>query len=186
MRQTMAVKSLKNKKGLAVLEVLVLTWVMFILLGATLGSWGLVHTGILNSIAARNYSFFSFNNRADLAYLRDFVIRENDYVLPFYYEPFGSRFAVIVSEKLDPTPSRQKITATLRKVDFMKGRSLTRDDDDDSGKILEASGHKQISKWARGDGNFFNGEGGKATKKAAPVAWIMVGYGICLTEKCGD
>ena len=69
---------IKNKKGLVILEAIPIIWVMFVLMGATLGSWGIVHTAVLNSIAARNYTFFLFNNRADLSYLRDFS-KTNEY-----------------------------------------------------------------------------------------------------------
>ena len=170
-RPTMVAKSLKNKKGLAVLELLILIWVMFILLGATLGSWGLIHTGILNSISARNYSFFYFNNRSDLSYLRDFQLTGSfPGQLPDYYGNIEKRFAVIVSEN-----SRdQDITATLRKVDFQNERTPKEDP-----KKLTQPEHQNIFAG-------FKEEGGKATKKALPKAWIMVGYGICLTEKCGD
>ena len=170
-----------GKRGMAMLEALPLIWVMFVLMGATLGSWGIVHTAVLNSIAARNYTFFSFNNRSDLSYLRDFG--ERDYTglssltggEVFYREDSGGsvagpgkRFAFIVSEK-HPSGS-DKTTATLRRVDF---RKITYDDRSD---FLGDPEHTNIEALI---------DPKNENKKVGP-AWVMVGYGICLSAQCGD
>ncbi len=170
---------IKNQRGLAMLEALPIIWVMFILLGATLGSWGIAHTAILNSIAARNYTFFLFNNRSDLSYLRDFARQEysilSDDVRDQYYREdyngsnfsgHGKRFSYIASEANPDDP----LTATLRRVDFRSvsyaDRSEFLSDPEHTYKIEEI-------------------EDRNINQKVGP-AWIMVGYGICLSAKCGD
>ena len=61
----------KQQKGLASIEA-IFSLVMFIaLLSFSLGFFGVVHSGIVNSIAARNYAFNTFNNRTYLKYHRD-------------------------------------------------------------------------------------------------------------------
>ena len=170
-----------GKRGMAMLEALPLIWVMFVLMGATLGSWGIVHTAVLNSIAARNYTFFSFNNRSDLSYLRDFG--EEDYSSlanrmdkVFFREDYsgggvtgpGKRFVFISSEK-HPSGSN-KTTATLRRVDF---RKITYDDRSD---FLGDPEHTNIESLI---------DTKNENKKVGP-AWVMVGYGICLSAQCGD
>ena len=89
--------------------------IMFVLLGATLGSWGLVHTAILHSIASRHGSFVYFNNRADVSYLRDFGggMPENS-----YYGRIGWRFSYIQEEKVYDNPVNASMVATGRFVDF--------------------------------------------------------------------
>ena len=170
-------RGIKDRKGMAMLEAMPIMWVMFVLMGATLGSWGIVHTAVLNSIAARNYTFFLFNNRSDLSYLRDFGQDNysslmNTLVNRYYREDensgYGKRFSYIASEKA--TASRN-LTATLRRADF---RKLTYAD---RSQFLGEPEHSKIKDKIPDDRN--------ESKKVGP-AWIMVGYGICLSAKCGD
>ena len=173
-------RNLKNQKGMAVLEALPIIWVMFILLGATLGSWGIVHTSILHSIAARNYNFFLFNNRSDLAYLRDFSKQDGYVGLKAevhgrYYRidnstGHGKRFSYIVAKLPTLTTETQ---ATLRRVDF---RNITYDDRD---KFLEGG-------YAHTNIDTANKVPDRNKKTKVEPAWIMVGYGICLSANCGD
>ena len=172
---------IKNKKGLVILEAIPIIWVMFVLMGATLGSWGIVHTAVLNSIAARNYTFFLFNNRADLSYLRDFS-ETNEYrsaklAMNFTNRYFkgnrgkGRRFSYINKENPGGT---NKAHPTQRPVSF--GDNLQSDiNDNDSGEILSTSAdHNQIHRLVPLGRN----------KKKVKKAWIMVGYGICLCATC--
>ena len=161
---------------MAMLEALPIIWVMFVLMGATLGSWGIAHTAVLNSIAARNYTFFLFNNRSDLSYLRDFGRSDYsslslDEVNIHYYredesDGRGKRFSFISSEE----SSTAEFTATLRRVDF---RKLTYDD---RSEFLREPEHTNIKDEIPSR---------NINRKVGP-AWIMVGYGICLSAKCGD
>lgn len=175
----MKCKSLKNQKGMAMLEALPIIWVMFVLMGATLGSWGLAHTAVLNSIAARNYIFFLFNNRSDLSYLRDFgsdYSSVSDDVGDRYYREdydggtwvgHGVRFSYVGSEN---SRSDLEAKATLRRVDF---RNFTYDD---RSEFLREPEHTGIR----------NKIPSRNVNQKVGPAWIMVGYGICLSAKCGD
>ena len=62
---------LKNQKGVAVVEMLFMLWIFIILYGLTFGFWTAIHSGILNSIAARHYAFSVLNNRTHFEYHRD-------------------------------------------------------------------------------------------------------------------
>ena len=178
-------KLIKNQKGFAMLEALPLIWLMFVLLGATLGSWGIAHTAVLNSIAARNYTFFLFNNRSDLSYLRDFgnmeypAVRQMDYTVRgrYYREDnngsrsgHGKRFSYIGSEAADPV--NPSLTATLRRVDF---RQITYTDRSEFLSEREHTSKITLDEMQPRNMN----------QKVGP-AWIMVGYGICLSARCGD
>lgn len=168
--KTIVIMVVKNSKGLAMLEALPIIWVMFILMGVTLGSWGIVHTSVLNSIAARNYNFFIFNNRSDLSYLRDFGEKYDleEAAESRYFGTFGKRFSFIMSEL---SGTNNSATATLRRVDFRK-----QEKDSNSPDFLKGSQHTQVHKIIPISRN---------RKKVGP-AWIMVGYGICLDAVCGD
>ena len=160
-------KKSTHKKGMAMLEALPIIWVMFILMAATLGSWGVVHTAVLHSIAARNYVFFLFNNRSDLSYLRDF---STEYELPSnlaYYD--GKRFSFIQAFGVSGDANT---VATLRRVDFRAGEYK----DDRDGFIADTK-HSHLA-----TGSII---GESRNKKKVGPAWIMVGYGICLDAHCG-
>ena len=166
-------KFIKDQKGIAMLEALPIIWVMFVLLGATLGSWGIAHTAILNSIAARNYVFFLFNNRSDLSYLRDFGRYDYNSLSNYktekiFYAQKGERFSYITSEK-DPGGGLDPM-ATQRRGDFRNPAYHDR-----SG-FLSDSDHSRIHDLIPE----------RNTQKKVGPAWIMIGYGICLNAKCGN
>ena len=178
-------KQKKNNKGMAMVEAMPILLVMFVLMGATLGSWGIVHTAILNSIAARNSLFFYFNNRSDLSYIRDWDRDLGPFKLAYSYfrkdgvDGIGKRFSFIISEKIiNSSNDNPKQWATLRRLAF--------DDPDyditnmqDRSEVANIQGIEALS---RPDKN---------TKKTAKKdsrksrAWVMVGYGICLSADCG-
>jgi len=115
-----------NQRGVVILETIPLIWVIFVLLGATLGSWGIVHTAIMNSISSRHNAFFILNHRSDLNYLRDFgpdhypiLSRPEDNIHRFYYGNIGSRFFFVQDENFVPGENTDS-TATGRFVNFIK------------------------------------------------------------------
>lgn len=170
---------IKNKKGLVILEAIPLIWVMFVLMGATLGSWGIAHTAALNSIAARNYIFFLFNNRADLSYLRDFS-SVNEYPSAQlsrdfsrrYFKTKGERFSYINKEGVRNT---RVAYATQRPVSFGKNMEYTHTNELLRRPVNSARVYREVP------------DGGRNKKRdARGKAWIMVGYGICLCACCDN
>ena len=177
---------LKNKKGLTILEAIPFILITFTLIGAVLGSWGIVHTSILYSISARHGNFKMFNNRSDLSYLRDYGSDMTGEAV--FFRNKGWRFSFIQST----TPvgdNEPKMTATARFVDFTnikddggqvkfeKGAGTTQyDDPHGDERFLTNDEHNKIQDFIPDDKN---------QRRVAP-AWIMVGYGICLNAKCGD
>ena len=170
---------LTNQKGLVILESIPLILVMFVLLGATLGSWGIVHTAIMNSIASRHNAFFVLNHRSELAYKRDFGRRQypNTTLIDPHQEFFtekGRRFFFVQDEDFDN--SRKNSTATLRFVNF-----IAKDEtyDGQPNFLRTALDHRDIMNQRVQDL-------GQENRTKVAKAWIMVAYGICLTATCGD
>ncbi len=62
-----------NQKGMAVFEIVPILGIFILLINFTIGFFGVIHSGILNSIASRNYAFETFRNRAHLGYFRDTI-----------------------------------------------------------------------------------------------------------------
>ena len=84
---------LQNEKGMAALEIIPIVIIVVLLLSFSFGFFGVIHTGILNSMAARNYAFETFNHRSDLRYsiapLPGYFIERAIMFDPFFKEPFG-------------------------------------------------------------------------------------------------
>ena len=183
---------MKNNKGMAMLEALPIIMVMFVLMGATLGSWGIVHTAILNSISARNLVFFYFNNRSDLSYLRDFSGDDygtlggaRNYSTTEHYfrkdvnDGIGKRYFYIWAE--GTSQNSDGMFATLRRVDF---RNPKVDGRAGGGRILSGGAHSNIESITTPNPRNTTETG--RTSESKSKAWIMVGYGICLDSHCGQ
>ncbi|MEZ0393094.1 MAG: hypothetical protein ACAH59_12810, partial [Pseudobdellovibrionaceae bacterium] len=86
---------LGNSRGNAMIEIVPILAIFILILNFSLGFFGLIHSGIMNSIAARNYAFETFRNRADLRYLRDAASSDTE----FTYTKSQVRFHAIKSER---------------------------------------------------------------------------------------
>lgn len=151
-----------NQKGLATLETLPIIFVFIVLLTYTFGFFGIIHTGILNSIAARNYAFEVFRHRSNLSYFRsnpggkffDFVVKSN-------------RIHGIASEF---TPE-SGIAATERLISMgMPAGDLLGNNDRNLHNSIIPSGD-QIPF-------------GEQTQREVNPVWIMTFYGMCLNASC--
>ena len=100
-------QALGNARGIAMFEMIFLLLVFVVLFGLTLGFWGAIHTGTLQSISARHYSFEVLNHRTHYEYHRDwplgvvpssspYMIGNNGYAHPkSYHGDLGMRFFFI-------------------------------------------------------------------------------------------
>ncbi len=145
---------------MATLEALPLLIVFMVLFAYSLGSFGVIHSGILNSIAARTYAFEIFRHRTNLTYLRSNA--ENS----MYYTQFHNRIHTVVSEN---QVGDDLFPATERRIAMgLETNLLSRETPDVH--------NNQIYGIQDGTRN--------ATIEANPV-WIMTQYGICLDADCG-
>ena len=87
---------LKSQKGVAVVEMLPLLAVFILLFGLTFGFWTAIHSGILQSIAARHYAFEVINNRTHFVYHRD---NNEPTSAKQYYRKNGHRFFAVVEKQ---------------------------------------------------------------------------------------
>lgn len=155
-----AVRVLKNQKGFAMLESIPLIVIFVVLTSFGLGFYGLVHTAILHSIAARTYAFETFRQRANLYYFRE---DGSGTSRPINFSVKQWRYHAVNHEN-DP---RDLFIATARPIAY--GRSLAASD---------ASGdtHNQ---------QIFQIQPRNERVSVNP-AWVMVGYGICMNAQCGN
>lgn len=160
-----------NEKGMASVEMIPILLMFVLLVNFGLGFFGVIHSGILNSIAARNYAFETFRNRTNLNYLRD--EEGSDAV---YYWNDGFRFHGIVDEK-----SKSNVfMATKRPIKFTdtntqpEKMASVNDHNEKVRKITEGKAVSQV----------FTGKTVAEGDAGVSPVWIMTSYGICLRASC--
>ncbi len=172
--QALALNRLMSQRGLAIVEALPLLFVFLILLSFGLGSFGVIHTAILNSIAARTYAFETFRHRSNLNYFRDARQEKISTYVDTANRLHGVQSDMMVGRTDDA------FWATERTVSMGLGQKLylekSRSDIATHNSVLPGSGlaeKKKISEQGQG-------------KLEANPTWVILEYGICLNSRCGD
>lgn len=83
-----------NEKGIATIEAAMLLSIFVVFMTYCVGTFGVIHTGILNSISSRAYAFETFRNRSNLNYFRDTEGTEFSHTVKY-----GVRMHGIVDER---------------------------------------------------------------------------------------
>lgn len=156
-------RSLSNQKGMAVFEMIPIIIVVVLLMNFALGFFGAIHTGILQSIAARNYALETYRHRANVAYFHPLVAE------PFTYTKDKVRYhGVVTSKKNVPT---DKFVASTRPIDrFAFGGN--RLEDSGATKADHSTKVQDLNETIRNENVAVN-----------PI-WIKTGYGMCLNAAC--
>lgn len=170
---------LKNEKGMAALEIVGIFSVIMILFNFSLGFFGVIQTGILKNMAARNYAMETYRFRSNL----DFFWRENtDTRNLSKFRKFGNRFHGITSEF---STNDDKWVATARPISFVNSFGGTDQDGNDYSRTPQTDSnlalHNQTVYQIRDDGKPLLDD--KDKYKAFPV-WIKTVYGICINSDC--
>ena len=155
----------KKQAGLGMIELIPVLLSFALILNFTLGFWGVIHSGILNSIAARNYAFETFRWRAQLNRLRDDPHSERNVT----YFLKGIRYHAIVAEG-SPVDQWYVTTRPIRFSDRGLGLEST-DSPDDHSRVF------QIKDPGSAKDVYNNGEG-------IGNVWLRTVYGICLNAGC--
>jgi hypothetical protein len=153
-----------NNKGFATIETIALISVFSTLVAYALGMFVVVHTGILNSIAARTYSWETFAHRTNLSYFRDNRLPEN-VTIRESTKNYGYRSHSILSEHAPKSPVGLKFIATERYIASFEPEELI-------GRNQAAHGRLTTLSRAR-------------ERDGVNPVWIKTIYGICLNADCG-
>lgn len=158
---------IKNENGMAVFEVIPIIIVIVLLVNFSLGFFGAIHSGILNSIAARNYTFETFRNRSNLVYFKNTDASASTVQIEF--SKMHMRVHGIGTEKL--VGKKPEFNATTRLIDFLNSEK----------RAAEVVGNEKSNH------NKINGlpDGRNQNIGANPI-WIKTSYGICLDARCGS
>ena len=152
----------KNQKGMAVFEMIPIIVVIVLFVNFSLGFFGAIHTGILNSIAARNYAFETFRNRSNLTYFRNVAGARQ-----VNYAEVQFRTHAVASEKKAGTDSWY---ATTRVIDFMNFQKRAADQ-----VGMSAGEHNKNVRELKDSRN--------ETVGVNPI-WLRSVYGMCLSAAC--
>ncbi len=142
------------------IETVPLIVIFVVLVSFGLGFFGIVHTAVLNSIGARTYAYETFRNRANLSYFRE---NGSGVDTPRTYHKKQWRFHAVQNEN----DRRTRFVPTTRPISF--GRSVASGDNN-----VDVHNQQIFQIQPRNE------------RIAVNPAWIMVGYGICLTAACGN
>ena len=155
---------LNNENGMAVFEMIPIIIVIVLLVNFSLGFFGAIHTGILNSIASRNYTFETFRHRSNLVYFRS----TDASVQTSHFQEVGHRIHGTTSE----SNKGQIWAATERAIDFLdlKPKRAAAD--------AGSSASHNATTWDVQDGVRWQKDEG-----VNPI-WIKTIYGICLNARC--
>jgi hypothetical protein len=163
MKNAKSINILRSQRGIALLETVPLLVIFVMLMSFGMGIFGVVHTAILHSIAARTYSFETFRQRTNLKYFREDGSGLNPST-SFNFSKKGWRYQAIQHE----SDQRNLFIATVRSISI--GRSPAGDSTENTNNVRVLN----ISHKERND------------KISVNPVWVMVGYGICLDANCGD
>jgi hypothetical protein len=160
----------RNQRGQALIEIVPILVLFVLLLNFALGFFGVIHTGILNSIAARNYTFETFRNRADLSYFREEQPGSNS--IPTFAK-FGRRWHGIVENS-----TNFQWVAVQRALRFTEARGPASEGN-------TATFHN-TKVWSLQDGKKVSDQGMDEPGEGSNPVWLKNLYGICLRASCTE
>jgi hypothetical protein len=181
----------KSEKGMAFVESIPVLIMLTLIFNFSLGFFGAVHSGILNSIASYNYALETFRFKSNLVYFRPGGGNTNYAAAMNRVHGTTQDGSEVQSGKEDKNkwPATQRgITFNYKRDDPKRNLSMVQDG---AGKMAvsdNVSDHEWTSRTAstnvwRADANY-NPEAGDAIQ--TPRIWIKTVYGICLTAECGE
>ncbi len=178
-------KKIKNqKRGIAIIEFMFCFFVFAFMLAALYGSWGVVHSAILNSIGARTYAFSIIRNRSNLRIGKDFGGLSK---VTGYFDR-GTRFFGITTEQGGSDP---KWIAPGVSIDFSRTRGVVKKRSDLITGFLGLADEREreVRRWEneveRGDLQIERRP--RRTNPAqskSTIVYLKQGYGICLNAEC--
>lgn len=183
-------KTQKSEKGMAFIEAIPVLIMLTLIFNFSLGFFGAVHSGILNSIASYNYTLETFRFKSNLMYFRPGGGNTN------YSKSFnrvhgttqdGSEVQASGKEDKNKWPATQRgITFNYKRDDQSRNLSMVQDGARKLAVADSPADHEFIGKdsstnvWkAKSD---YNPDGGDSVQ--TPRIWIKTVYGICLNAEC--
>lgn len=160
-------KLLNNEKGMAALELVPILFVIVLFINFSLGFFGAIHTGILNSMASRNYAFETFRNRSDLTYFRSNAQTDKIHFSKNMFRVHGT----ISESQAGSTTSAPNWIPSARTIDFFSFNNRAAD---------------VVGNTTQEHDKTLGLEEGRNQRVAVNPIWIKTLYGICLNASCSN
>lgn len=164
----------KSEDGMAIIEAVPVLFMMVLVFNFSLGFFGAIHSGILNSIGAYNYTIETFRFRSNLMYFRPGVEKAN-------YKVSSNRVHGVVKDGTEQSPSEAKGVwpVTVRSVTFSATKSQEIQNTPESDRNY-AGRTSSSNIWYVT--SLFTPEAGNTVQTAK--IWVKTVYGICVTADC--
>lgn len=156
-----------NNRGMALMEVIPLIVALMVFFTFAIGFFGIVHSGVLSSIAARNYAFESLRHRSDYMYLRNTSNPSPLYKSQGYLKDFGYRLHYTVDENYNSSTGGGQRHVPGRPIALFRETT-------DTG--ADVNTHTTQIDNIRSDQR-------NASVAVSPV-WLRINYGLCLNSRC--
>lgn len=171
-----------SEKGMAIIESIPVLFMLVLVFNFSLGFFGAIHSGILNSIGSYNYAIETFRFRSDLMYFRPGSTG--------HYKAASNRVHGTVKEGTEASTEedKERWPASVRPITFNYAtsspeRSL-------ASAVATAGPESQrnyggrttaTNIWAAN--SEYTPEEGQSIQ--TPRIWIKTVYGICINADCG-
>ena len=169
----------RNKKGMAVIEAIPVLFMLVMVFNFSLGFFGAIHSGILNSIGAYNYTFETFRYRSNLMYFRP------DSVGDINYKTSMNRVHGVIQDGSEESLNEQKgrWPATIRYINFSFDKSSSSENKNFS-DVTENS--RNYGGRGSGDNIWFANSTylPSSSPIRTPRIWVKTVYGICINADC--
>ena len=156
-----------DERGIATIETLPLLFLFVFLFAYTLGAFGMIHTGIKQSISARAYAFETFRNRTSLVYFRDST---NGFMM--HFRDMGFRTHAIRSEN-DVSGSGQGAEFRAPERPIRIGMTSEIEGRESNVHVDKVPASEDLNPGKRNE------------KVEVNPVWVINQYGMCMTAKCG-
>jgi predicted GIY-YIG superfamily endonuclease len=156
-----------DERGIATIETLPLLFLFVFLFAYTLGAFGIIHTGIKQSISARAYAFETFRHRSSLEYFRD---TPGQHMM--HFRTMGFRTHAVRSEN-DTNGSGQGAEFRAPERPIRIGMTSEVEGRESAIHVEKVPTAEQLGPKKRNEAIEVN-----------PV-WVINQYGICMTARCG-
>lgn len=154
--------TIQNQKGMAVIEMIPMMIISAVIINFSFGFFGAIHSGVLQSIAARNYALEIIGHRTNYSYFRDGGTFIGS------YRKIGSRIHTVVSESRN---DGQTFFATKRPIQYLVGKYVNIEDKGTvQDHMTEVNNVKPGVQYTDKDG--------------VTTIWVKPIYGICLSAEC--
>lgn len=174
-------KTKKSEKGMAFVEAIPVLFMVVILFNFSLGFFGALHSGILNSIASYNYTMETFRFRSNLMYFRPGGNLS-------HYKTSMNRVHGVTADGVKNDDNNKRIwPATVRAIAFVNTGDTQKLDLKTQEDNLTINPKKNFSGRINEDNIWHVKSDYVPTQdQSAETAeiWIKTVYGICLNAEC--